>query len=171
MSTNQRANPQSAWLAALNAKPAQKFTRPMTGDSFNFPDPAIGYAPGHNSVRPIHPKQGEIMPTGKFEIKKVKTGYLFNLLANNGNVILTSEIYNDKKGAKNGVASVQKNAGNDARYELRESKNKQPYFVLLAANKQVIGKSQMYKSKKSCKSGMESVKNHAAEARILDLAE
>lgn len=111
------------------------------------------------------------MPTGKFEIKKVKNGFLFNLLANNGNVILTSEIYNDKKGAKNGIASVQKNAGNDARYEIRESKSKQPFFVLLAANKQVIGKSQMYKSKTGCKSGIASVKNHAAEARVVDLTE
>jgi uncharacterized protein YegP (UPF0339 family) len=46
---------------------------------------------------------------GKFVIKKGPTGkFRFNLLASNGQVVATSETYNSKAAAMNGVRSVQK---------------------------------------------------------------
>jgi uncharacterized protein len=118
-----------------------------------------------------HKTQGDIHMAGKFEIKKSKAGFSFNLKANNGQVILTSEVYKDKKKALNGIASVKKNAGNDARYEVKKSTKGAPYFVLLATNNEIIGKSEMYASMKSCKGGMASVKKFAAEASTVDLTE
>jgi uncharacterized protein YegP (UPF0339 family) len=48
---------------------------------------------------------------GKFELYKDKSGeYRFRLKAANGETIATSEGYASKSGAKNGIASVQKNA-------------------------------------------------------------
>lgn len=48
---------------------------------------------------------------GKFVLLKGVTGtYHFNLQASNGQVIVTSEPYNSKEGALNGVESVKKNA-------------------------------------------------------------
>ena len=47
---------------------------------------------------------------GKFVIKQVKTGLMFNLKANNGQVIATSEIYNSDAACRNGIESVRKNA-------------------------------------------------------------
>ena len=47
---------------------------------------------------------------GKFRIKPVATGYKFDLLAANGQVIATSEGYTAKAGCLNGIESVQKNA-------------------------------------------------------------
>jgi len=48
---------------------------------------------------------------GKFEIYIDKAGaFRFRLKAGNGEVIATSEAYTSKAGAKNGIASVQKNA-------------------------------------------------------------
>lgn len=48
---------------------------------------------------------------GKFVLKKGKNGqYHFNLLATNGQVIATSENYERKQSALNGIASVQTNA-------------------------------------------------------------
>jgi uncharacterized protein YegP (UPF0339 family) len=48
---------------------------------------------------------------GKFVLKKGTTGkYHFNLLAANGQVIATSETYERKQSALNGIASVQTNA-------------------------------------------------------------
>ena len=47
---------------------------------------------------------------GKFVIKKTNTGYNFNLKANNGETIATSEVYTTLDAARNGVASVAKNA-------------------------------------------------------------
>ena len=49
--------------------------------------------------------------SGKFELKKAKDGqFHFNLLATNGQVILSSEMYKAKDSALNGIESVQKNA-------------------------------------------------------------
>ena len=46
---------------------------------------------------------------GKFVIKKGSTGkFRFNLLSTNGQVVVTSESYNSKASAKNGIKSVQK---------------------------------------------------------------
>jgi uncharacterized protein YegP (UPF0339 family) len=46
---------------------------------------------------------------GKFVVKKGPTGkFRFNLLSTNGQVIASSEAYETKRAALNGVASVQK---------------------------------------------------------------
>ena len=48
---------------------------------------------------------------GKFEITKAKNGqFHFNLKAGNGEIIATSEMYESKASAKNGIESVKKNA-------------------------------------------------------------
>ncbi len=48
---------------------------------------------------------------GKFELYKDKGGkFRFRLKASNGQIIASSEAYNSKKSAENGIASVQKNA-------------------------------------------------------------
>src|ERR1700761_2047611 len=48
---------------------------------------------------------------GKFVLKKSSNGkYHFNLVATNGQVIASSEMYERKASALNGIESVQKNA-------------------------------------------------------------
>ena len=48
---------------------------------------------------------------GKFVLKKGSSGkFHFNLHASNGQVIATSEAYESKSAALNGIESVQKNA-------------------------------------------------------------
>jgi uncharacterized protein YegP (UPF0339 family) len=107
---------------------------------------------------------------GKFELKKGKSGqFMFNLKASNGQVILTSEQYKAKTGAMNGIESVRKNAGKDANFEHRTSKKNEPYFVLKAANKEIIGMSEMYASNTGRKKGIASVKKNARSAKIDDL--
>ena len=47
----------------------------------------------------------------KFVVKKGSTGkFHFNLIATNGQVIATSEAYESKQAALNGIESVKKNA-------------------------------------------------------------
>ena len=45
-----------------------------------------------------------------FVIKKVNTGIMFNLKADNGQVIATSEVYTAAASCKNGIDSVRRNA-------------------------------------------------------------
>ena len=108
---------------------------------------------------------------GKFELKKARGGkFTFNLKAVNGRVILSSQSYKTKAAAKNGIKSVCTNSSKDARFEQKVSKKGEHYFVLLAANKQVIGKSEMYTSKASMLKGIDSVKKNASDAKVKDLS-
>ena len=106
-----------------------------------------------------------------FEIfKSEKSGeFYFRLKAKNGQVILSSQGYATKPSCKNGIESVKKNSGNDSQYDRKEASNGKFHFNLLAANKQIIGSSQMYASKASMENGIESVKTNVAEAEVNDL--
>ena len=108
---------------------------------------------------------------GKFEIKKASNGeFFFNLLAGNGQIILSSEMYKAKASAHNGIASVRSNSADDNRYLREVSTSKKPYFALKARNGEIIGRSQMYASAESRDNGIESVKSHAADAAVVDLS-
>ena len=107
----------------------------------------------------------------KFVLSKSKNGkFMFNLKAANGEPILTSEMYETKSGAQNGIESVKTNAPLAERYEKLVSKKGEPYFVLKAGNHQVIGKSEMYSSESARDSGIASVKQSAPGAKVEDLA-
>ena len=107
---------------------------------------------------------------GKFEIYNDKKGeFRFRLKAGNGQTILASEGYTTKTACTNGIESVRKNAGNDARYERLQAKNGNPYFNLKASNGQVIGNSEMYTSAAAMENGVSSVKKNASDATIADL--
>ena len=107
---------------------------------------------------------------GKFEVKTAKNGQThFNLLAGNGQIIMQSEMYASKASALNGIASIQKNASIDGRFNRLVAKSGKPYFVLKAGNHQVIGQSQQYESESSRDNGIESVKKNAPGATIVDL--
>lgn len=107
---------------------------------------------------------------GKFEIYKAKNGeFYFRLKAGNGETILTSEGYKAKSSAKNGVASVQKNCGNGDCYEAKKARNGKHYFVLKAANRQVIGQSQMYADEGGCKKGIAAVKRTGGTEKVVEV--
>lgn len=107
---------------------------------------------------------------GKFELKKGKTGkFSFNLKSGNGQVVFTSQTYDNKRSATAGINSVKKNADKDARYERKTSTKGQPYFVMKATNGQVIGKSQMYANAVSMEKGIKSVAKNAPTADTTDL--
>jgi len=106
---------------------------------------------------------------GKFVLKPAaKDQFMFNLKAGNGEIILTSETYTTKDAAKNGIESVRKNAPQDERYERKEAKNGQFFFVLKAANHQPIGKSEFYTTKAAMENGIASVKKNAPDAKVDD---
>lgn len=105
----------------------------------------------------------------KFELKTIANGeFVFNLIAPNGEKILTSESYKQKASALNGIESVKKNAGDAARYENRTAGNGQFYFVLKAANHEIIGRSEMYKTEAGRDNGIASVKTNAPQAAVAD---
>ena len=106
---------------------------------------------------------------GWFELgKSSDEQFRFVLKAGNAETILTSELYKAKNSAESGIASVQTNCGNDARYERKAASNGKLFFNLKAANHQVIGTSQMYASEASRDTGIASVKANGASTTIKD---
>ena len=61
---------------------------------------------------------------------------------------------------------MRKNSVLDERYDRWESKKGEPYFVLLAANKQIIGQSELYSSTAVMENGIVSVKKNGPDASI-----
>ncbi len=110
----------------------------------------------------------------KFEIFTGKNKqYYFRLKADNGEIVLVSEAYKEKAGARNGIDSVKANAGNNAMFQLYESlMNGQYYFTLKAPNNEVIGVSEMYVGIPNAVGGMTAVSRAAAKAHeVADLSE
>ena len=66
-------------------------------------------------------------------------------------------------------SSVQKNAADEGRYEVKEAKNGKHHFNLKAGNGQVIGSSQLYKTESGMKKGIASVGKNAGDAKVSDL--
>ena len=117
---------------------------------------------------------------GKFVIKTGKSGVRFNLLAGNGQVIGTSGIYKADASCLNGIDSVRRcSAGGiqdltdegaeqvkHPKFEVYQDKAGEYRFRLKARNGEIILASEGYKEKKSCLSGIESVKKNAPDAEI-----
>lgn len=104
---------------------------------------------------------------GKFVISVRKNGeYQFNLVAGNGQSILSSEGYTAKSGCMNGIESVRKNSQDSSSYETKTAANGKFYFNLKAGNGQVIGTSQMYEGQDGMENGIASVKTNAPDAAV-----
>ena len=119
---------------------------------------------------------------GKFEIKTSAKGASFNLLATNGQVVASSQVYKSLRSAKLGIASVAKNApiaeiedqtGGKAekkplpKFEVYTDKAGKSRFRLRAKNGQIIAVGEAYETFKACLAGVASVKKNAAGAKIV----
>ena len=59
----------------------------------------------------------------QFDLKKSSNGkFFFTLKASNGQAILSSEMYETRASASKGIASVQKNAADAARFQRLEGR-------------------------------------------------
>lgn len=113
---------------------------------------------------------GDETISGYFELDRSESGrYHFVLKAGNHEVILSSETYESRAAAENGIASVQKNSPDAGRYERRTAKDGRFYFTLKAANHQVIGTSQMYRSEAARDGGIDSVQRNGSTETVKDL--
>ena len=121
------------------------------------------------------------MAVSRFCIRKTASGYKFDLLAANGQVILTSEVYTSRAAARKGAASVRLVAPtaplenrteeivlpqSNPKFELYQDKAGQFRFRLKARNGKIVGVSEGYTGKAGCLNGIDSVKNNAAGAEI-----
>ncbi|MDX9727338.1 MAG: YegP family protein [Bacteroidales bacterium] len=97
--------------------------------------------------------------------------FRFRLKADNGQTILSSEGYTTKASCMNGIESVKKNASDVKRFSKSTTPTNMFRFAITAANNQIIGTSQNYKSESGRDNGIESVKKNAAKADIKEIEE
>ena len=120
---------------------------------------------------------------GKFSVKTKDKGGSFTLKATNGQVIGTSQSYASDSGLAGGIESVRVCAPVAAiedqtvegfekatcpKFEIYLDKAGEYRFRLKAKNGQNILGSEGYAAKKSCLNGIESVRNNAPDAEVVN---
>jgi uncharacterized protein YegP (UPF0339 family) len=97
-----------------------------------------------------------------------KEQFHWDLKAANAETILSSQLYVAKGGAETGIESCRTNSGADASYTRMISRDTQAYFVLKAANGEIIGTSQMYSSDAARDLGIASCRENGPSAVTQD---
>lgn len=120
---------------------------------------------------------------GKFVVKQTKSGYRFNLVAGNGEIIATSESYSSRSACLGGVDSVRASApaanledqtvegyeeAKHPKFEIYADRAGEFRFRLKARNGEIIATSEGYKAKAGCKNGIESVRKNAPDAALVE---
>ena len=119
------------------------------------------------------------MIMSKYVIKETATGVKFDLLATNGQVILSSEVYTTRASAMKGINSIRNNVAGvenqteegyetlrHPKFEMYQDKAGEFRFRLKARNGQIVGTSEGYTAKAGCLNGIESVKKNAVAEEI-----
>ena len=116
-------------------------------------------------------------------IKKVNTGIMFNLKADSGQVIATAEVYTTAASCETSIESVRRNAPIAAledqtvegfaaakcpKFEMYVDNAGEFRFRLKATNGEIIAASEGYKAKESCENGIQSVRENAPVAEIVE---
>jgi len=127
--------------------------------------------PGLELIENNKNNNNDYLENSKYVIKRsTDQKYYINLIAANNEKILTSKCYNKKAGALDGIESIVKNSPIDERYDRKVAANGQPYFVLKAANHEVMGTSERYSSKQAMEDGIAVVKRIGPTAGTKDLS-
>ena len=118
-----------------------------------------------------------------FEVLEASNGdWYFNLIARNGEIIGTSELYASKSNAERGARTVRalvrlaneastKPAPRRERFELFTGEDGKAYFRLRAGNGEILLGSQGYTAKSSAKKGIASVQANGVDASRFDVFE
>ena len=119
---------------------------------------------------------------GKFNIKGTKNGgFKFDLVANNGEVIASSQVYKSMRTLKIGLASVVRNckvavedqtvepvvAVKCPKYEVYKDAAGEFRFRLKASNGQIIVIGEGYTAKAGCLNGIDSIGRNAPDAEVV----
>ena len=112
--------------------------------------------------------KGEANTSGaRVEVLESQAGFRFNLHAQNGEVVLSSESYTTKAAAWNGAFAIQDAAAREGAFQLKTSTDNRTYFVLTAENGQVVGVSQLYTTRDAAMAGVSSVKSLLATLDLI----
>ena len=121
----------------------------------------------------------------KFIIRQNVEGKIdYILRAEDGRIILQSKAYSSDNACRKGIASVTKNSRTShledhavegivkevkhPKYELYQAQDGGSYFQLKASNGQIVGISEVYKSKEECLEGIAELRKQGPAAVVDD---
>ncbi len=117
-----------------------------------------------------------------FDVLEASNGeYYFNLVAQNGEIIGTSELYSSKSSANRAVKTVravvakvnrqEAAATGGAKFEVFKGLDNKYYFHLKAGNGEIVLGSEAYSSKANAKKGVASIRTNGADPENFELRE
>lgn len=138
--------------AAKDVKPTARSTA----------EPAAKKSASKTAVKPAAKKAEPVKEAkatvGKWIIKEKGDGeFVAFLYANNGEIMLTSEIYTSEESARAGIDTIRKNVDGGTFVNYKD-KNKNYYFKLKSVKNRILCVSETYKSEALAESAKESVK-------------
>lgn len=145
--------------AKTAAKSAAKDVKPTARATA---EPAVKKSASKTAVKPAAKKAEPVKETkatvGKWIIKEKGEGeFVAFLYANNGEIMLTSEIYTSEESARAGIDTIRKNVDGGTFVNYKD-KNKNFYFKLKSVKNRILCVSETYKSEALAESAKESVK-------------
>lgn len=125
-------------------------------------EPAAKKSASKTAVKPAAKKAEPVKEAkatvGKWIIKEKGEGeFVAFLYANNGEIMLTSEIYTSEESARAGIDTIRKNVDGGTFVNYKD-KNKNFYFKLKSVKNRILCVSETYKSEVLAESAKESVK-------------
>ena len=125
-------------------------------------EPAAKKSASKTAVKPAAKKAEPVKEAkatvGKWIIKEKGEGeFVAFLYANNGEIMLTSEIYTSEESARAGIDTIRKNVDGGTFVNYKD-KNKNFYFKLKSVKNRILCVSETYKSEALAESAKESVK-------------
>ena len=145
--------------AKTAAKSAAKDVKPTARATA---EPAAKNSASKTAVKPVAKKAEPVKEAkatvGKWIIKEKGEGeFVAFLYANNGEIMLTSEIYTSEESARAGIDTIRKNVDGGTFVNYKD-KNKNFYFKLKSVKNRILCVSETYKSEALAESAKESVK-------------
>lgn len=128
-------------------------------------------------VETSEPAEEEELPakaakqSGKYEVFPEAGFFKYRLKANNGEILLVSNGYKTRDGAKAGIATLKKNL-NTAVFRIKVDKNGYAQFLVFTSNEsRLLVSGEIYQNEALAKSALESVKKFGKARKIVDLEE
>lgn len=148
--------------AKTAAKPAVKEVKPTAKATEKTAKPASKTVAAKTTAKPTAKKAEPVKDAktavGKWIIKEKGDGeFVAFLYANNGEIMLTSEIYTSEESARAGIDTIRKNVDGGTFVNYKD-KNKNYYFKLKSVKNRILCVSETYKSEALAESAKESVK-------------
>lgn len=103
---------------------------------------------------------------GKYEIFQESGGFRYRLVASNGQVMATSEVYTSAKGAQNGITTLKNNL-EKLIFRVETDKHRKSQFTASTQQNKLLVQSANYSSKSAAESAEESFKNFATATKIV----